>query len=122
VESRPVLCGALLAITLVLQLGAVAFDSRGAVSFASTGLLALGFIAGPAAAMVAGALAAATQLVSSRGLLHRAVFDAANLALAAAAGAGFYRLIDGEDLSPGPRVAAAAVAGFLFFAVNSGLL
>src|SRR5439155_1308555 len=56
---------------------------RGAISFGGTGLLALGFAVGPAGAMAAAVFAAGVRLAVSRGRLYRAVFDAAQLALAA---------------------------------------
>jgi hypothetical protein len=122
VDRKPVAFAFLLAITVVLQLAAVEMGDKAAVSFASAGLLALGFVFGPLAAMTGGAVTAAVRLAASRGKLHKGVFDAADLALAAAAGSGFYRLVGATGWSTSGRFAAAVVGSIVFFVVNTGLL
>ena len=109
------------AVTLGLQLVSVQVYDRGAFSFAGSGMLALGFAFGIGAAMVVSALMGLINLVRRRGRLNRGIFDAAQWALAAAAGTGTYRLVgDGRGMLG--MLWPAALGGLAFLAVNVGLL
>lgn len=111
---------ALLAVcTVAFQLLVIPLPS-GAASFASAPLLAAGFLFGPAAGMLLAVAAALTRYFASRGLLHRAVFDAADLALAAGVGSGLYWAF--ADQSNTALVAIAAATGVVYWLVNVGLL
>jgi hypothetical protein len=118
--SNPVELVTFVLVALALQFAAVEIYQRGAISFASTGLLALGFAAGPAAAMAAAVVAAAIRLIVGRGRLYRAIFDAAQLALAT----GLSTLVFHEIPVTGtlPRAGVSLLAGLIFLVVNLGLL
>src|SRR5205085_12342723 len=88
------------AVAIALQFVAVEIYDRGAISFGGTGLLALGFAVGPAGAMAAAVVTAAIRLGVSRGRLYRAVFDAAQFALAAGAATPLYRLVPVSGTMP----------------------
>lgn len=106
-------------VALLLQFVAVDIYGRGSVSASSTGILATGLAIGPGAAMVVAALAAVIRLVTNRGRVHRAVFDAANLALAGVAGSAAYS-IGGSSVVT--RIGFSVVCGLLYYLVNTGLL
>ena len=109
------------AVTLGLQLVSVQVYDRGAFSFAGSGMLALGFAFGVGTAMVVSALMGLINLVRRRGRLNRGIFDAAQWALAAAAGTGTYRLVGGGHGMLG-MLWPATLAGLAFLVVNVGLL
>ena len=112
----------LLGVTLVLQTSSIRVPGRGSLSASSIGILACAFALGAGAAMVIAVAAALAQWVRRRGLLHRAVFDAANFALAAGAGGACFALLSpGGSVQP-EHLVAAALAGAAFCAVNTGLL
>ena len=107
-------------VAIALQFVAVEIYDRGAISFGGTGLLALGFALGPEAAIAGAVVTAAVRLAVSRGRLYRAIFDAAQLALAAGVGTLLYRLVPVSGTMP--RFGMAVVAGGLFLVLNIGLL
>jgi len=72
--------------------------------------------------MAIGVAAALTQWVRSRGLPHRALFDASNFALSAGAAALTYHGVSGAHGPGGMRLLAAVLAGLAYTAVNHGLL
>src|SRR2546421_8615402 len=84
VIARPGAYLLLLGLTLALQILGFEIRGKGPISLADVGLIALAILAGPAAAIAAGLAAATARFVISRGRIHRALFDAANLGLAAA--------------------------------------
>ena len=122
VQAAPVAFLGFVALTLALQLVSISVYSRGATNFASAGLLALGFTFGPGAAMTAALLRGIATFVARRGRLNRGVFDAAQLSLAAAAGALSYQVADAGSWAPALRILPALAAGMLYMAVNVGLL
>jgi putative nucleotidyltransferase with HDIG domain len=109
-------------LTLALQLFSVEVHGGGRIGVSAIAMLACAFALGPVPAMLLATLAAVTNYVRSRGLLHRAVFDAAQLALAIA-GAGFtYHALAAVEGSIAARLVAATVAGFVYVVANNGLL
>jgi putative nucleotidyltransferase with HDIG domain len=122
VSDHPIAFLSFSAVTLVLQLAAVEVYGRGAVSFSSTGLLALGFTLGPGAAMVTAIAAALSRLVHARGKLHRGIYDAAGLALSAAAGTGLYAILHAGHLNAAARLGVCFLSGAIYYVVNIGLL
>jgi PAS domain S-box-containing protein len=106
-------------VALLLQFVAIDIYGRGSVSASSTGILATGLAIGPGAAMTVAAVAAVIRLVTNRGLIHRGVFDAANLALAGAAGSAAYSLAGSSVVA---KVGVGVLCGLLYYAVNTGLL
>jgi hypothetical protein len=108
-------------VTLALQLLSVPVYERGGYSFSGSGMLAIGFMFGAGLAMVVGAAMGIVNLIRRRGRLNRGIFDAAQWALAAGAGAVAYVSLDpGGSLLA--RLPAAIVASIAFFVVNIGLL
>lgn len=122
VAHRPGATASLVAVSLALQLVSVEVYGKGAVSFAGTGLLAIGFTVGIGPAMATGVLVAAARWLRTQGKLHRAVFDAATLSLAAGGGAAIYAALDGGGHGPLDRVSASLAAALVFWLVNIGLL
>ncbi len=122
VGARPGEVAAFLALTLALQLASVEVYGRGSISVSAIGLLASGFALGPAPAMAIGVMAALLQWIRKRGLLHRAIFDAANYSLSAGAAALVFHLLLTVDRSTPARLAAATLAGALYSGINNVLL
>jgi putative nucleotidyltransferase with HDIG domain len=111
-----------LLLTLALQITSVPVHGSGRISVSAVGILASGFVLGPGAAMTFALLAAVLQWIWCRGLLHRAIFDAAQFVLTAGASALVYRA--GETLadSRGVLVASACLGGVVYAAVNHGFV
>jgi putative nucleotidyltransferase with HDIG domain len=108
---------AVFALTLVLQLFSVGVYGRGSVSVSAIGILTAGFVLTPAAAVAIGMAAALVQWLRARGQSYKAVFDAANYAIAAAAATALYHSLAGSS-----RIAAAVAAGVVYALINNGLL
>jgi hypothetical protein len=115
-SEQPVRIATLVALTLALQMFSVQVYGRGRVSVSAIGILASAFIFDTGATMAIAVLAALAQWILSRSQLYKAVFDASNFALsAAAASLAFQALGDW-------RLVAAVVAGAVYATVNNGLL
>jgi hypothetical protein len=112
---------AILALTLALQLVTFRLPGRGSIGFSSLGLVLAAITLGAGPAMAIGVLAALAQWIRRRGLLHRAVFDAANLALSAGAAAATYAVPTPATTGTGDFAAAAAAAA-VYVIVNHSLL
>jgi HD-GYP domain-containing protein (c-di-GMP phosphodiesterase class II) len=109
-------------VAVALAWTPVQIYGRGSFTVAGAGLLAASFELGVGAGMVGAVLVATVILVRSGGLLHRAAFNAATLALSTAAGGGVFALAVSVDTA-GPRKLLAAVgAGAAFYVVNITLL
>jgi hypothetical protein len=109
-------------VTFGLQLVSVQVYDRGAFSFAGSGMLALGFAFGVGAAMAVSATMGLINLVRRRGRLNRGIYDAAQWALAAGAGAACYRAFGTGEASALIRLGPALLGAAAFFLVNIGLL
>ena len=110
-------------LAVALQLAAVEIYGRGALSFSGMGILATGFALGPGAGMLVAVLVAAINLFIQRGRrLERALFNAANLSLSAAAAAGLYQVLGASGWTTAARLVPAVGAGIVFMVVNIGLL
>ena len=121
-RDHPAKSCAFLGMTLALQLFSIRVRGKGSVGVSAVGLIAAAIALGAGPAMAIGVVAALAQWVRSRGLAHRALFDAANFALAAGAAGGVYHsLVDGHS-SAFARVAAGILAGVAYALVNNGLL
>jgi len=106
----------LLLLTLALQMFSVRVYGRGSVSVSGIGILASAFLFDTGTTMVIAALAAIAQSIRSRSQLYKAVFDAANFAVAGAAASLVFHALDGW------RLLAAVLAGAVYAVVNNGLL
>ncbi len=122
IEDQPLLYGIFVAITLGLQFAAVEVYGRGTLSFASTGVLATAFSFGVGPAMLTGLAMAGVLLAVRRPKLHRAVFDAANFGLSAAAAAAIYQALAGPKPHELVALGASVLAATAYCAVNVGLL
>jgi putative nucleotidyltransferase with HDIG domain len=122
VAHRPFETVAFGLLAIGMQLLAVPIYGRGSISVAAVGLLATGFSLGVGVAVGVAILVAAVQLIRSRGLLHRALFDAANFTLATAGAASVYDAVRLTSGSTTIRVVAAVAACVTYFVVNTGLL
>ena len=122
IGERPLAAAYMLGLTLVLQLFSVEIYGRGSIGVSAIGLLAAGYLLGPGPAMAIAVFAAAFQWIRTKGVLHRAVFDAANFAIAAAAAAAVYHGLTSFGVSTPVRLAAATAAGFVYGLVNLGSL
>ena len=121
-REEPLKLAAFLALTLALQLFSVEVYGRGRLGASSIGILASAFALGPGPAIAIAILAALAQWVRGRGMLHKAIFDAANFSLAAAASGFVYQLLTGITDATPARFAFAIAAGVAYNAVNTGLL
>jgi hypothetical protein len=111
-----------LVATVLLQLLALKVPGRGSVGVSAVGLVGAAIALGTGPAMAIAVVCALAQWLRSRGLAHRALFDAANMALAAgAAGLVFDAVVD-ADSSGFLTLVAAVLAGLAYTTVNHGLL
>jgi hypothetical protein len=115
-SDQPLRVATLLALTLALQLFSVQVYGRGSVSVSAIGIIASAFLFDTGTTMAIAFFAAFVQWTRRRPELYKAVFDAANFALAGAVASLIY------DALPGWRLLAASVAGVAFAAINNGLL
>src|SRR5256714_4045102 len=115
-SAEPVRMTTLLALTLALQMFSVRVYGRGSVSVSAIGILASAFLFDTGTTMAIAALAAIAQSIRSRSQLYKAVFDAANFAVAGAAASLIFQTVDGW------RLPAAVLAGAVYAVVNNGLL
>jgi putative nucleotidyltransferase with HDIG domain len=117
VTAEPRRVASMLALTLVLQLFSVPVYGRGGIGLSAVGILATAFLLDTSTAT---AMAVATSLAHwayRRSELKKAIFDAGNYVLAAAAAGLAFNALDGA-----PRLIAAALAGGVFAALNAGLV
>jgi diguanylate cyclase (GGDEF)-like protein len=121
-RTGPLVLAGFALLALTLELGSVDLHGSGAESVSAIGLLATGFVLGAPDAMGIAILAASVQWVRRRGLVHRAVFNAANFALAAGSASLLYPLIGGHSDMAAVGVLAATAAALTYKAVNTGLL
>ena len=107
----------MLALTLVLQLFSVPVYGRGGFGVSAIGILATAFLLNTRTAMAVAVVAALLQWARKRTEFDKAIFDAGNFALAAGAAGMTFHALAGTS-----QVAAAAVAGCAYAALNNGLL
>jgi putative nucleotidyltransferase with HDIG domain len=116
VSQQPGQVVTLLALTLLLQMCSVQVYGRGSVSVSAIGILTSAFLLNTGTAMGVAIAAAAAQWLRRHGQLYKAVFDAANFAVSAAASSLIFHAL------PQSRFAAALLAGTAYAAINNGLL
>jgi hypothetical protein len=115
-SDQPLRVATLLGLTLALQLFSVQVYGRGSVSVSAIGILATAFLFDTGTTMAVALGAAFVQGVRRRPELYKAIFDAANFALAGAAASLVFEALAGW------RLLAACVAGVVFAVINNGLL
>jgi hypothetical protein len=116
ISEQPGQVATLLALTIGLQMFSVEVYGRGSVSISPIGILASAFLFDTGTAMAIAVAAALAGWARSRVELHKAVFNAANFALSAAAASLVFQALDRGPLP------AALVAGAAYAAVNNGFL
>jgi putative nucleotidyltransferase with HDIG domain len=116
VAHEPRQVGTVLVLTLLLQMFSVVVYGRGSVSVSAIGILTSAFLFNTGTAMGIAIAAALVQWLRRRGQLYKAVFDAGNFALSAAAASLVFHAI------PQSRLLAAVLAGGVYALINSGLL
>jgi hypothetical protein len=121
-STRPLPLVEFCLVSVALAWTPVQIYGRGSFTFAGAGLLATSFELGIGPGMGAAVLVATVILLRSGGLLHRAAFNAATLALASAAGGGLFALVTSTDASSHRKLFAAVCAGAAFYVVNIALL
>jgi putative nucleotidyltransferase with HDIG domain len=117
---RPERVAVFLLLTLALQFFSIEVYGRGSLGVSAVGLLAGAFALDVGTAVAIAFVAATAQWIRRRGLLHRAIFDAANLTLSTGGAAALYAAIRPE--SSLARLGAATAAGVVYSAINMGLL
>jgi hypothetical protein len=115
-SHQPLRVATLLALTIALQMFSVEIYGHGSVSVSAIGVLASAFLFDTGTAMAIAVLAAVAQTLRRRSELYKAVFDAANFAVSAAAASLIVQTLGDW------RLPAAALAGVAYAAVNNGLL
>ena len=118
IGAHPLRALEFLLLALAMQVISVPVHGSGRISVSGVGILATGFVIGPGAAMAFALLAALLQWIWVRGLLHRAIFDAAQFVLTAGAAALVFRAGESFGGSQGALLAAAFLAGVVYTAVN----
>lgn len=122
VGDRPLAFVEFCLVAVALAWTPVEVYGRGSFTFAGAGLLATSFTLGLGAGMLAGFLVAAVILGRSGGLIHRATFNAATLALAAAAGGATFEFARPFGAGGPSKLLSALCAGAVFYLVNIALL
>jgi putative nucleotidyltransferase with HDIG domain len=118
VADSPWEFGLFLLLVLGLQLFSVEGYGGGHIGVSAVGVLAAGFVLGPGPAMAIAMITPLAQWIWARGLLHRIVFDAGQLALSAGLGSATYAFFEpNATMFP-----AALAAGAVYATVNNGLL
>ena len=112
---------AFLAAALVLQLAGLKAPGHGSLGVSAVGILGAVIALGTGPAMAVAVCCALVQCVRARGLVHRALFDAANLALAAGVAGLVFEAVARDD-SSGLVLLAALLAGLAYVVANIGLL
>jgi putative nucleotidyltransferase with HDIG domain len=119
-SDRPGELASFMVLGAVLALVAVPLHGRGSYDYSGTAVLAAGFAFGIGAAIVTALVATFVHYVRRPAKPHRAVFTAATLSLAGAAGT--VPAIGSPGQSFGVRLACAAFGAALYWVVNVGLL
>lgn len=120
--SRPGELASFVVLSVVLALVAVPLYGRGSYDYSGAAILAAGFSFGIGAAILASVVATSVHYVRMPGKAHRALFSAATLALAGAAGTIPSVALDVADNSLLIRMLASLVGAVFYCAVNVGLL
>ena len=121
-QAEPAAFTCFLLLTIALQLFSIEGFGGGTIGVSGIGMLATGFVLGPGAAVAVGLASGVVNLAVRRGVLHRAIFDAGQWALAAGAGALVYHLVTLLDDGVAGRLAGAGAAGIAYSAINNTLL
>jgi hypothetical protein len=118
VETGNVLAFAL--VTVVLQLYSLRLPGSGRLSVGTIGAVACAFAVGAPWAMAIAAVSGIVLWIRSRGLLHRAIFDVSQFALATGAAAAVYAA--GASGGVATEIGAAVLAGIAYAVVNQALV
>src|SRR5581483_11754777 len=116
----------LIAIVALVGLGqalSLVVEETGTISVSAVGALAGAAIIGPRAALPLAVAMAAIEWSARRSLVHQLLFNVGALTLASLAAAGAFAIhVGGGSAARAASIVIGAVAGFAYFAVNTGLL
>lgn len=121
-KSAPAPLLAFLVVSFALALVVIDVYGRGSVSFAGSGALAVGFAFGVGPAMAVAAVCAAATSARRHAPVEKAMFDVANLALAAAAGSAVFHVLVRGSAPVYELVAGSLAAAAAYLLTNVGLL
>jgi len=113
---------AAVALTLALQVVRLTLPRVGSTGFASLGLVLTAIALGAGPALAVGVLAGVAHWVRTRGLLHRALFDCGNFALAAGGAAVVYEALGAAATTPVGEFLAGTAAAAAYVGINHALL
>jgi putative nucleotidyltransferase with HDIG domain len=122
VREHPGQAALFLGLALLLQLVSVEIYGRGTIGVSAVAKLAAGFTLGPGVAIFVAIATAVTHSARRRARLEAAIFDAANLALAAGTATLLYVPFARLTGSAPALLGAATLAGAVYTAINNGLL
>ena len=121
-RERPLVVVQFALLTLVLQLFSVEVHRGGHIAVSGIGMIACGIALGPGPAMLVAIVAGVVQWLRARGLLHRAIFDAAQLAASSGLAAATYGVVTSFSDATAVQAAGAVGAGIAYTATNNALL
>ena len=122
VSSDPWIVLTFALLTIALQVLSVDLYGSGGEAASAVGMLATGILLGPGPAMVIAFTAGLVQLIRTKGIIHRGIFDASNFALSAGLASLIYSLAVTDGTPVAVKLVLATGAGLVHKVINTGLL
>jgi diguanylate cyclase (GGDEF)-like protein len=113
---------AVLTLVGVGQALSIEVERTGSISVSAVGALAGAAIIGPRAALALALTMALIEWSARRSVFHQLLFNVGALTLASLAAAEVFRFHPGGGTAKATYMAVGLVAGFVYFAVNTGLI
>jgi diguanylate cyclase (GGDEF)-like protein/putative nucleotidyltransferase with HDIG domain len=113
---------AILALVAVGQALSIEVERTGSISVSAVGALAGAAIIGPRAALAIAITMSVVEWSAHRSVFHKLLFNVGALTLASLAAAEVFSLHPSGSVSKPAYMAIGLVAGFVYFAVNTGML
>jgi diguanylate cyclase (GGDEF)-like protein/putative nucleotidyltransferase with HDIG domain len=113
---------AVLTLVGVGQALSIEVERTGSISVSAVGALAGAAIIGPRAALALALTMALIEWSARRSVFHQLLFNVGALTLASLAAAEVFRFHPGGGTAKAAYMAVGLVAGFVYFAVNTGLI
>ena len=113
---------AILALVGVGQALSIEVERTGSISVSAVGALAGAAIIGPRAALALALTMALTEWSARRSVFHQLLFNVGGLTLACLAAAEIFSIHPGGSSARAAYMAVGLVAGFVYFAVNTGMI
>ena len=117
--------GALVTIVVLVAIGqalSLEVEQTGSISVSAVGALAAAAVVGPRAALPLAVTMAAVEWSARRTTLHHMLFNVGLISLATLSAVAVFSMRVTGPLSTGVFVATGLLAGFVYYAVNTGLL